>query len=282
MARGEAERELESTLAETLLQRHPMRAAKALEQLGLAPVIEFLSGISQEQLARVVPLLSPQFAAEVLRALPSETVAGMLASLPRDVAARLARGLGERREDVIALLPEQSQASLGVLLRFPPDTAGGLMDPTVLALPDDLSAEDALDRIRELSANARYNLYVVDRQQHLVGVLNLRELFLAGPKTRLAALMVERPHALPATAGRASIITHPGWREAHALPVVDESGRYLGAIRYRTLRMLEDAFRSRGLQDEASGALGELLAVGAGGLVRALTSAPATDAEDGL
>lgn len=281
MARREAERKLESSLAEALLLRHPMRAAVALEQLGIAPAIEFLSGISREQLARVAPLLSPQFAAEVLGALPIETVAGMLAILPRDGAARLARGLGERREAVIALLPDESRASLGVLLRYPPDTAGGLMDPTVLSLPDDLSAGEALARVRELSENARYNLYIVDRQQRLVGVLNLRELLLADPETRLAALMVERPHALPATAGQASIVTHPGWREAHALPVVDEAGRYLGAIRYRTLRMLEEAFRRRGSEAETSGALGELLAIGAGGLVRALTTAPATDEEEG-
>jgi hypothetical protein len=32
---------------------------------------------------------------------------------------------------------------------------------------------------------------------------------------------------------------HPRWRELHTLPVVDDSGRYLGAIRYRTLRRLE-------------------------------------------
>lgn len=271
---------LESRLAEALLIRHPMRAAVALEQLGLGPAVAFLAGVSPGQLASVVPLLSQQLAGELLRALPTNSVAGLLSTSSDDVAARLARGLGARVDAVLERLPDERRASLASSLRYPADSAGGLMDPNVLSLPGDLSAEEALARVRELSRSARYNLYVVDREQHLIGVLNLRELLLAEPASRLDALMVPRPHSLPAAAGRASIIAHPGWREAHSLPVVDEQGRYVGAIRYRTLRALEETLRSRAPETETAQALGELLAVGAGGLVRAWTASGRPGPED--
>ena len=271
---------LESRLAEALLIRHPMRAAVVLEQLGLGPAIAFLSEAPPGQLASVVPLLSQQLASELLRALPMESVAGLLSTSEEDVAARLARGLGDRVDSVLERLPEERRASLASSLRYPAESAGGLMDPNVLSLPGDLSAEAALARVRELSTNARYNLYVVDREQHLIGVLNLRELLLAAPSSRLDALMIPQPHSLSASAGRASIIAHPGWREAHSLPVVDEQGRYVGAIRYRTLRTLEETFRNRAPETETTQALGELLAVGAGGLVRALTASGRPGPED--
>lgn len=271
---------LDSRLAEALLTRHPMRAALVLEQLGLGPAIAFLSEVSPGHLARVVPLLSQQLAGELLRALPVDSVAGLLATANEDIAARLARGLGDRVDAVLERIPGERRASLASLLRYPADSAGGLMDPNVLSLPGDLSAEEALARVRELSTSARYNVYIVDRQQRLIGVLNLRELLLAAPAARLDALMISQPHSLPASAGRASIIAHPGWREAHSLPVVDEQGRYVGAIRYRTLRTLEETLRSRVPETETAQALGELLAVGAGGLVRALTSSGRPGPED--
>lgn len=280
MTTVESTQKLEARLAEALLVRHPMRAAMALEQLGLGPAVGFLAGVSPDQLAGVVPLLSPQFGGEVLRALPLDSVAALLSRTSEDVAARLARGLGDRSEAALERLPVARRASLTSLLRYPADTAGGLMDPNVLALPGDLCAEEALARVRELSTNARYNLYVIDRQQRLVGVLNLRELLLAAPQDRLDALMIPQPHALPAAAGRASIVAHAGWREAHSLPVVDEQGRYLGAIRYRTLRTLEETLRSRVPETETAQALGELLAVGASGLARALSTSAGPGPED--
>jgi hypothetical protein len=80
--------------------------------------------------------------------------------------------------------------------------------------------------------------------------------------------MVANPQRLLASVGRASIVSDPGWRTAHALPVVDDQGRYLGAIRYKTLRSLEDAIHHR-KESEPAQALGELFSVGAGGVVRA-------------
>jgi magnesium transporter len=150
------------------------------------------------------------------------------------------------------------------------------MDPEVLALPADVSAGEALDRIRAVPEHARYNVYVVDRDQRLVGVVNLRELLLARPPDRLDDLMVRKPLHLPAMASRADVLAHPGWKEVHALPVVDEQGAYLGAIRYRTLRRLEEELLQRPGEDgDATAALGQLFATAATGLLEALTG-PAT------
>lgn len=267
---------LEARLTDALISDHPSRAAAAVERMGLTATIDFLKGLSVEQLTHLVPLLSPQFAAQAISHLPVERIAQMLDVLALDVGARIARLLAERTDDVIALLDAEVGVALRPLLSFSEQTAGGLMDPRVLALCDDLTAEEALTRVRELSEHARYNLNIVDRQHTLVGVLNLRELLVARPTDRLSNLMVTNPYRLQASASRANIISHPGWHAVHSLPVVDEHDRYLGTLRYRTLRGLEDALRTRE-ENQTSEALGELLAVGAGGLVRSLTGVGSTE-----
>ncbi|NNM34333.1 MAG: CBS domain-containing protein, partial [Gemmatimonadetes bacterium] len=132
---------------------------------------------------------------------------------------------------------------------------------------------DAVDRIRKSPGQVRYNLYVVDRGGRLVGVLNLRELLLAERKQTLGEIARRDVLSVPSTATRSLILGHPAWREAHSLPVVDREGTYLGAIRYRTWRLLEEeAQQNRARRDTTtSDALGDLLATGVAGAVGAFT-----------
>lgn len=265
---------LETRLAEELVRSHPERAAATLEKIGVEARLSVLGGASTAAAAAVVQRMSPAASREVLEALPAESAAEMLGDVELDVAARLLRRVDERhRGAIVAHLPHSRARSLGALLGFPEHSAGGLMDPDVLALPEDLTAREALDRVRENPAHARYNIYVVDRRQKLVGVLNLRELFLARSQAKLSDLMVPQPQFLAASADRAEVVSHPGWREVHSLPVVDDEGCYVGTVRYRTMRELEDALLGRGAPDSnTAAALGELFAAGAAGVLDAFAA----------
>ena len=156
------------------------------------------------------------------------------------------------------------------------------MDPDVLAFPVGLSAEAALQRIRGAPELARYNLYVVDTDQRLVGALTLRELLLADGSASLGELMVRDPLRVVASADRASVVSHPGWKKVHALPVVDEDGAFLGAIRYRVLRQLEEQLLARSHEDADAGlALGQLIAAGARGILDSVSGPSEARRDDG-
>jgi magnesium transporter len=217
----------------------------------------------------------PPAAVAVLEGLRLDRAVELVKAMELDVASRLIRPLGEqRRIAILERLPPKDTRALGALLRFAEKTAGSLMDPNVMALPEDLTAKEALARVREQPDAARYNLYVTDRDQKLVGALNLRELFLARPQTRLSELMIRDPLYLDANDDRAAVIGHAGWKEVHSLPVVDSRTCYLGAVRYRTLRSLEQVLRGAKEEDgSATEALGELFAAGASGLLDAMTGA---------
>ncbi|MBW2495201.1 MAG: CBS domain-containing protein, partial [Deltaproteobacteria bacterium] len=212
--------------------------------------------------------------AAVLESFDAAKLASVLEALPLDVASRLTRRLpAECAEAALEKLGPRSSRALRALLHFRENTAGSLMDPNVLALPSDLTAREALQQIRKTPESARYNVYVVDSEQRLAGAVNLRELLLAKPQSRLADLMVRDPLRLDAHADRSVIVTHPGWKEVHSLPVVDEGGGYLGAVRYRTLRALEEEMqRGRTEDGDVRESLGQLFSAGAGGLLDALTS----------
>jgi magnesium transporter len=264
---------LASRLAGELLRLHPERAARALERVERTQAACLLEAAEPEIAGPVLEHMTPHDGAATLAAIESGAAARVVGVMSLDVASRLARRLDdEPRARLLAGVPARLRASLDSLLRFPEHTAGALLDPEVLALPADVNAAEALERIRAEPEHARYNVYVVDRDQRLVGVVNLRELLLARPPDLLADLMVRQPLHLAALASRADVLAHPGWKEVHALPVVDEQGAYLGAIRYRTLRRLEEELLERPGEDgDATAALGQLFATAATGLLEALT-----------
>jgi magnesium transporter len=266
--------DIETRLAGDLLEAHPIDAAQAFERLPARDVAALIGKVETKTGGGILQRMAPPLAGAVLSELGLEKACEILERLPAEMAALSLRGMDPSlRDQVLAALPGRRSRALTSLLRFPDGTAGSLMDPEVLALPHDLTAREAVARVREAAGNARYNLYIVDRDQTLVGVINLHELLMARPADRLSSLMQTRVHRLPAIADRHAIVSHPGWREVHALPVVDEQGVYLGAIRYRTLRLLEEQLRgSRSDEGATARALGGLLRAGAAAMVEAVVA----------
>jgi magnesium transporter len=264
---------LETQLAAQLIRLQPARAAAVLDHLPRAEAARVLGDVPAAEAAEVLGSMSPFGAVEVLEKLSTASAAGVFEALEQDVASRLARRLGEdRRRAVLACLPPRVAHRLETLVSFPEHTAGALMDPEVLALPEDLTVEEARAQVRERPDQARYNVYIVDRGQALVGVVTLRELLIAPAHQPLAEIMARNPVCLRFDADRSVVVSHSGWKRVHSLPVVDARGGYLGAVRYRTLRQLEEELIGSALADaNATEALGEVFASGALGVLDALT-----------
>jgi magnesium transporter len=266
--------DLESDLANRLLEAHPVEAGQALESLPVQEIASLLAKVEPARAAGVLQWMDRRAVAGILAKIGPARSAEIGSELPIDVVAQSLRHIepGER-DALIDMLPGRRARALRSLLRFPENSAGSLVDPEVLALPQDLTVKEAQARVREAAQHARYNLYVVDRNHVLVGVLNLRELLLARPNQALSELMKTQVRRLSAGADRHTIVAHPGWREVHSLPVVDEAGVYLGALRYKTLMRLEEALQGAKAEGAMTArALGDLFRTGATGMLEAMTA----------
>jgi magnesium transporter len=228
---------------------HPAEAALVVEQLPFGDAAALLLELEPARAARVVAHLSAALAVDCLRALPESVVAELLGEVPLDLAARmLVRAPEELRVTWLARLPAERAEFLRRKVRYPPGTAGALADPLVLSLPEELSVAEAQKQLRRSAERAYYYVYVVDRQQRLVGALDIRELMLAGGKETLGAVMHRAVASVPAQADLAAVMAHPAWSELDALPVVDAAGVFFGIIRHRTIRQVA---RAGGGEEEA-------------------------------
>jgi magnesium transporter len=227
-------------LALGFMEAHPDGAARVLERADRAEAAALFGEVPAPVAAGVLCLMAPAAAAGCAAAMPVDRLAEIVGELPLDAAVsmmhRLEPGL---RDAVLARLPAGKEVPLRRLLAFGAHTAGALADPLALALPDDLTVAQAVEQLRGRGGHLLYYLYVVARDQTLVGVLDMPELMSARPEDPLATAMRRDPIRLEADTGFVTLAAHPAWQNLDVLPVVDGQGRLIGAIRHMAVRRLE-------------------------------------------
>jgi magnesium transporter len=151
---------------------------------------------------------------------------------PDEAADLLADLPEERREQLIAKMEADEAEDVEELLAYGEDTAGGLMTTEYVAIPASLTAEQAIDRLRELEPDAEsiYYVYVIDDDERLLGVLSLRDLIVAKPSTPIADLMIKRVIAVPLDARPEDVAAVIAKYNLLAVPVVDDDDRIQGIV----------------------------------------------------
>ena len=98
---------------------------------------------------------------------------------------------------------------------------------------------EALERTKNDIRNTTYYVYVIDRDTKLEGLVTLKQLIASDVDHLIATIMKNKVITLSAEASIEEILQHPQWARFHTLPVVDRWGTFLGALRYQTLRGIE-------------------------------------------
>lgn len=238
------------------LQTHPVEAARRLEFLPPQEAVALLAPFDPRDMAVVLEHLLPDAGAALLGQLPIETAAEALSHVTSAAAIALLRQCGrELQADLVTRLTPDVRPTIQLALTYPENTAGSLADPQILTLAPDLSVWEALTRVSRDHRRATYYLYVLDRAAKLTGVVSLKELLAADPNDLVGTVMSSKLVSVSAASTAEELLSHPNWRMFHTMPVVDRNGAFLGALRYRTLRLLEEQPQARDGPGSLSGAL---------------------------
>ncbi len=275
----------EAHLAKAFLQAHPARAAKVLEQMPLVRTHAVLREVPARLAASTIKEMTVSFASECLAQLATTgDAADIVDEMTVNEAAAVLRAMDDiPRGLVLADVHERQRDLVTQALFYPAGTAGEVMDPTVFHLPDDVLVADARSRLTRAARDLLYYVYIVDREQYLVGVLDIPELMQARARDPLSVAMHRDVERLNVLTPLAAVRQHTGWQRYHALPVVDERDRLVGAIRYQTLRRLEREAGERGPEPArvTTGALAELFQLGTSGLVAGLAATASRESDQG-
>ena len=207
-------------------------------------IAEWLDHLSSDDRQQLVDALDDNAAGTVLSdtttSIRSELVddidpvrlARIAEAMPADDAADLIGELEEEdSEKVLHHIADSEEEILRNLLRYPEDTAGGIMNPHVVALTAEATVDDAITFLRGADDDTvTAALYVVDEDCSLSGFVRLRRLVTASARAHLGDIMSSDVISIPADADQQDVADMVDKYDFVALPVVDEHNRLLGAV----------------------------------------------------
>lgn len=251
---------LEAVLRD-LVAAHPEDAARAVEQLDAAEAAKIMERLPAGAVSPVFDRLAPRFACEILDQLGAQRANALLARMaPQQVAALLRQFPQEKQQGLLAGLDEGAATQLRRLLSYDDESAGGIMDTQVAAVPQDLTVKQAVQFFRKVPRQTVHYLYVIDRTRKLVGVLSIRDLLLALPGDPIGPMVNREIVTVPPDTDQEDVARLMQQRKYLAVPVVAKDGEFLGVIRQEQV--------ARVLQEEAFEDLQRM--VGSGSEERAL------------
>lgn len=171
----------------------------------------FLSSLSTKEIAEQLDNLDSDDAADILGELPDEKVQEVIAQMEDDEAA----------DDIVDLL------------NYDEDTAGGLMQKEFIQAKLDWPVNRALVELRRQAEDVEkvYTIYVVDNSNKLVGLLSLKRLLFASPKTLLRDLYESRNLVFASTSDSSEKVARMMEKyDMESIPVVDLQHKLVGRI----------------------------------------------------
>ena len=213
------------------LTDYPREAARHLEELPTTKAAEVLA---QQPVHVIVPVwqhLSQDTEERLLAAVSDKLRSALLSELdPAPSAMLLNRIDPEIRAQYMAPLNPEIAKELDELMHYPPDSAGQLMDPRVIAFRADMGAREALTRLRRSKARALREIYVTDEEGRLSGRVEMQDLALAEPNQRLADISRRIASAVQNLTPREEVVEILEQYKQPVLPVIDVNGRLVGVI----------------------------------------------------
>ncbi|HAG09911.1 MAG TPA: magnesium transporter MgtE [Desulfotomaculum sp.] len=217
-----------------LKRMHPADIADIIEDLDHHERTDFLDNLDNQTAAEALAEVDLETQVKIIEQMDIERASDILEEMPPDEAADILGELTEQKSSELLNLMEPEEArDVRELMSYPEDTAGALMTTEYIAFPIGMTAEETINRLRELAPSAEtiYYLYVIgEENESLLGVLSLRDLIVAQPNAVIGDLMNTRIISVNHHDDNRKVLEVVSKYNLLAVPVVDDQNILQGII----------------------------------------------------
>lgn len=247
--------ELNALLAEL----HPADIAEVVSYLEEEDSARVFAAIPADLKPDVLSELEERVGVDVLESLTNMEISDIIEDMPPDDAADVLTYLPEERSrEVLQLMEDEESEEVRELLRYGEETAGGIMTPDVVSMPDYLTVAEAIEKIAWIDEDEPfYYTYVVDRNNVCTGYIGLWELLKVRDRNRkLSDLVHDDFVSAHVDMDQEECARLMAKYDLSSLPVLDGQGRLAGRITIDDVidvmeeEASEDIFRLAGSDDE--------------------------------
>jgi len=211
-------------LADRLQRMDADEAGALLKQLPADKVAAALAEVAEDRL--------PDF----LGVFDATQLAGILQhSAPPDAADLLQQLPPPARRDALTHMPTEAAVNVRKLLRYPEDSAGGVMSNRFIALRENMTVEEVRELLRARAQEERTEdiayLYVTDAEHRLMGIVSLRDLVFRRAERRMSEILNRDVKFVRVDADQEKLAREFEHYHYLGLPVLDAEGRLVGVVK---------------------------------------------------
>jgi magnesium transporter len=229
--------------------KHPADVADQLERLPVEEASQVLHQLPPARAAQILTEVEPAQRKTLVAKLTTEQLSEVVKQMPHDHAADLLADMPDpQRTQILSAIPGRSQVV--ELLRYPEDSAGGIMSDRFITLEADQTVGEALQKLHgiadsESSQTITY-LYVTDATKCLVGVVPLRELVFRRPERRVRDIMNSEVKHVWVDDDQETIARMFDHYHYLAVPVLDRDRKLVGIV---SANQVIDVLQSEATED---------------------------------
>jgi Mg/Co/Ni transporter MgtE len=212
---------------------HPSDLASILTDMHPGESEKLLSSVSEELAGEALHELSMEVREKILKAMDKEKISDILEEMPPDEAADILGEMSEETsEELLSLMEKEDAREVKDLLEYEEDTAGGLMTIEYLDFRPDTTVEEVLANLRLLGPEIDfiYYVYVVDKDEHLLGVVSLKKILTNPFNARMTDIMTTNVKHVHLATEQKEIADMISKYDFIAIPVLDDEDRIKGVI----------------------------------------------------
>ena len=232
------------SLWKELLKAHPADTAEFLSNINRFDAQQLFTNFPEILKIAVFKYLSNSMKVFCLSFLPDEDRSSLLSKLSIDELTDFFDELSDDElKKYLRLLHRRDRERVISLLKFNPDSAGGIMDTNVITLMQDFTIEKSIQILQRLqpSKELHQEIYVTNQDNELVGHIGLEDLVLKNPKERLSSILRHNELAVNVDEDKETIAIKMRHYQLMTVPVVDKNFEFLGVIPSETLiEVVED------------------------------------------
>lgn len=212
---------------------HPADIAEIISSVSQKEGANFFSNLDVETAAEALSELEPDVQADIITSMDTEKAADIIEEMPPDEAADVLSDLSaEKAQEILSSIEKEGAEDIQELLGHEEDTAGGLMTNDYIAYSPEMTILEATARFKAEAKEVEtvYYIYILDKEERLVGVVSLRSMLLAEQDCLMGDIMETNLKTVSPGEDEMVVAEIISKYNLMALPVVDDNRYMLGIV----------------------------------------------------
>lgn len=180
-------------LKKELESMHPVDIVEILEELETRQAILIFRLLAKDEAAEVFTDMNSDMREELINALTDSELEEVMEEMYVDDTVEVLEEMPANVVDRLILATnEETRRKINILLQYPEDSAGSIMNVDYISLRKEMTVSDAILKIRQVGINREtiYTCYVTEKRR-LVGAVDVKDLLTAGESRLIEEIMDE-------------------------------------------------------------------------------------------